>query len=125
MADPVPRTGWTVFAGIVFFTVGVANIAFGLAALVRSGYFPEGGLLYEQLTYSGWVWLIGGAIEVLLAYGISQGMSWGRIGGIILAVVMTVWWFFEMLYLPVLGLLIVIMYVLVIYALSVHRDEFA
>ena len=125
MDDSAKRSGWTMFAAIVFFTVGVANVAFGLAALVRSGYFPEGGLLQEHLAYSGWVWLLGGALQILLAYGISQGLNWGRIGGLILAVIMTVWWFFQMLYLPVLGLAIIIMYALVIYALTVYRDEFS
>lgn len=124
MTAGAQRSGWTVFSGILFFIAGSANIAFGLAALLKSTYFPSGSALADSLSSFGWVWLLGGILGLLLAFGIFMGRSWGRVGGIIVGVLMSIVWFFEMLYVPFLGMMMILLYVLVIYGLATRAEEF-
>jgi hypothetical protein len=125
MADTKDYSGWVMFSWLIFFLAGVANLAFGAAALIRAGYFPEGAsFLADEIQALGWAWIIGGAIELLLCYGIWSRAGWGRVAGIVWAVIMAVFWFFDMLYLPVIGLAMVIIYVLVIYGLASSPEQF-
>ncbi len=126
MADTKQYSGWVMFSWLIFFLAGVANLAFGAAALIRAGYFPEGAsFLADEIQALGWAWIIGGAIELVLCYGIWSRAGWGRVLGIAWAIIMAVFWFFDMLYLPVIGLTMIIIYVLVIYGLASEKEQFS
>jgi len=116
--------GWVTFSWIIFLLAGLANAMYGAAALVRKEYFPTEGVVYEALKSHGWVWLIFGVFQIVLAIAIASRFSFGRIIGIALAVISGVVWFYYMLYMPIAGLTMIVMYVLVIYGLSAHGEDF-
>jgi hypothetical protein len=125
MSDMSKQSGWTTFSWIIFMLAGFANMLYGGAALVRKEYFPEAGIIFQSLQSHGWVWLMLGILQVLVAVAIAYRMSLGRVVGLLLAVVGAAVWFFYMLYLPNGGLGMVILYVLVIYGLAAHPEGFA
>jgi hypothetical protein len=104
---------------------GSMNIVLALAALIRPAYFPDGGLAATHLTYWGWIWLIGGMVQLIVAAGLMMGQEWSRIVGVLIAVAMAVGWFFEMLYMPILGLTMVIISVLMVYGLSTNPQDYS
>lgn len=119
------RSGWATFAWIIFLVAGTVNVMYGAAALVRKEYFPAEGIVYEALQTHAWVWLLFGALQILAAFTIMGRLSFGRILGITLASVSAIVWFYYMLYMPLMGLMLITLYVLVIYGLSAHGEEFA
>lgn len=121
----IARSGWATFVYIVFIVIGAANILYGIAALGRKEYFPEGGLIYESLQSHGWVWLAIGVLEFVVGIALWNRQSWARIVGIALASIAAVVWFFYMLYVPLAGIAMVSLAVLVLYGLVAHGEEAA
>ena len=119
------RSGWVTFSWIMFMLAGLVNTMYGAAALVRKEYFPSGGVIYQAIQQHAWVWLLIGLLQLLVAYTIASRLSFGRWFGIAMAAVAALVWFYYMLYLPNAGLGLFIVYVLVIYGLAAHGDEFA
>jgi hypothetical protein len=101
------RSGWVTFSWIVLVVAGAADVLYAVAALGRKEYFPEGGLIYESLQSHGWVWLIIGAIEL-----------------IILASCAAVVWFFYLLYVPLAGIAMITLALLVLYGLVAHGEDY-
>jgi hypothetical protein len=62
---------------------------------------------------------------VIVALLIAKRVQLGLLAGITLAVIAALMWFFYMLWLPQGGFALVVLYVLVIYGLGAHMDEFA
>lgn len=119
------KSGWVTFSWIVFLLAGLVNMLFGGAGLVRKEYFPEGGPIYAALESHAWIWLILGIVQVIVALLIAKRIQLGLLAGITLAVIAALMWFFYMLWLPQGGFALVVLYVLVIYGLGAHMDEFA
>ena len=118
-------SGWVTFSWIIFLVAGLVNCMYGAAALVRKEYFPAEGIVYDALQSHGWVWLIIGAVQVLTAFLLMSRMSFGRVLGIALACFSVIVWFYYMLYLPLAGIMLVTIYILVIYGLGAHGEDFA
>lgn len=119
------KSGWVTFSWIVFLMIGLMNVLYGLAALGRKEYFPEGGALYGSLEWHGWIWLILGAIQLLVAILIMRRSQIGLFAGLTVAVLGAVMWFFYMLYVPSSGFALVLLYALTIFGLAAHMEEFA
>lgn len=118
------KSGWVTFSWIIFLLAGFMNGLYGAAALVRKEYFPTEGVIYDALQSHAWVWIIIGLIQIAIALMISSRMSLGRILGIAAAVISAIVWFYYMLYMPIAGLLLIVMYVLVIYGLAATPEDF-
>ena len=118
------KSGWVTFSWIIFLMAGLVNVLYGAAALVRKEYFPETGIIFQSLQSHGWVWLLFGLIQVLVAVAIASRFSFGRVIGIIIAVLAVVIWFYYALYLPNSSMALILIYVLVLFGLGAHGEEF-
>jgi hypothetical protein len=121
MDEPERSRGWTMFAMIAIGIAGVWNLVIGIAGLSKTEYFEEGSLLYQNLAFWGWVWLIVGALQVLTAILLAFRMTAGTALGLIGASVSMLVWFFSIGAHPVSSILIIAMDVLIIYALTAER----
>ena len=63
--------GWVVFAGTMLAMVGTLNVIDGIAAISKSTFFTENArFIISDLNTFGWVVLILGSLQVLVALGI-------------------------------------------------------
>ncbi len=119
------KSGWVTFSWLILLMAGLVNLLYGAAAIGRSAYFPQTGLVAENLSTHGGIWIVLGGIQVLTAILIQRRLQFGLMVGLTLAVISAVVWFFYMLFLPSNGFALVLLYSLVIYGLGAHMDEFA
>lgn len=118
MSEHERSRGWTTFAMIAIGIAGVWNVVIGIAGLSKSEYFEEGSLLYQNLAFWGWVWLIVGALQVLTAVLLALRITAGTALGLIGASVSMLVWFFSIGAHPVSSILIIGLDVLILYALT-------
>ena len=124
--DP-PGAGWLFFAGTMLGLAGLMRVVDSIWAFRYNGALPSGlkdGVLGDNLTTYGWVWLIVGAILLLSSFAVinrSQFARWiGILAGGVLAI-SAIWW---MPYYPVWSLVYVLIGVLVVYALAAHGGRY-
>jgi hypothetical protein len=118
--------GWVLFAGVVVFLAGFANIVDGFIALFRTGYYrvPSSGLVvHVNYAYWGWTLLAFGVLLAATGYGILVGQTWARIAGVVLAVVSGLINLAFIAAYPVWIGIVVALHVVVIYALIAHGRE--
>jgi hypothetical protein len=122
---PTAWVGWIWFAGIVLITVGLFNIIDGLVALFRGDLFTvgPGGLLVLDLTAWGWVHLIIGIVQVLIAFPLLRGAAWARSIVVLLAMLNAVTQLAFLSAYPIWSLIVIALDVVVIWAVVVHGDE--
>jgi hypothetical protein len=113
--------GGAVFAACLLLMVGVFNLIYGLAALIKGGtyfLFTDTAVTVFDLTSWGWITLIFGIVQIITAVGIFQGYLWARIIGIVVAVLNAAGQLAAMGTYPWWSLIIIAVDVLVIYALA-------
>ena len=103
---------------------GFWNFFSGWAALVRKEYFDSAGLLYHNLQAWGWVWLIIGAIQVLVSVLLFARRPTGRYAGIFLAGASMLVWFLAIAAYPLWAVLVIAIDAIILYALCAHGREF-
>jgi hypothetical protein len=122
-------SGWAVgfilFAGIMMITVGVFQVLAGLVAIVNDAFYVSAREYLYQFNVStwGWIHLIVGAVVALAGWGVLTGRTWGRVVGIILAVLSAITNFLFLPYYPFWTLLMIALNVFVIWALAAHGRE--
>ena len=127
--QPEVRTGWTgwvVFAGVMMVLVGIFQVIQGFTALFRDTYFVVGskGLLVSvDYTAWGWTHLFLGLVAFLAGYALIAGHMWGRVLGVILALVSATVQLAFLAAAPVWAVTVIAIDVLVIYAICVHGGE--
>jgi hypothetical protein len=86
--EPTGWVGFVVFAGVMLFMVGTFNAIYGLVALFRDEYLAvtPAGLVVWDVTTWGWITLTLGVLQVGAGMAILAGQTWGRIIGVIFAV---------------------------------------
>jgi hypothetical protein len=78
--------GWLLFAGIVMALVGILDIIYGIAAISRSHFFDTNAeYIVSNLRTWGWIAVGLGAVQLLAAFSIWRGGSFGRWFGILVA----------------------------------------
>jgi len=118
-------SGWVMFAITMFLLAGILNAVYGLMMLFNSNWViftGEGAWLVDISTW-GWITLLVAAVQFLAAWGVSEGKTWGRITGVIIATIAAVNALFTITIYPVWGIVMLALAVLVIYGLTVHGDE--
>lgn len=125
---PTPSgwVGWLVYAGIMMILVGSFQAIDGLIALFNDDLYvvrPNGLVVNVDYTAWGWVHLLLGIVLVGAGAAVFSGRVWGRMIGVIAAVVSAVVNFAFIPAYPVWSLLIITVDVLVIYALIAHGGE--
>lgn len=113
--------GWYDFAGAMFGIAGAFNSIQGLSAVIKKEYFAGGTLVYDNLQFWGWVWLIVGVLQVIAALMLLAGQ--GRVLGIILAALSAVISFTSIGAYPLWSILVIALDVLIIHGLTVQAGD--
>jgi len=117
-------TGWVLFAGIMIVTVGILNLIYGIAAIGDSTFFvADQKFILSGLNTWGWVMLILGAGQILAAFSIWAGNSFGRWFGITCAVLNAIAAMFAIPAYPFWSLVVIAIDILVIYGLAAYGGD--
>jgi len=123
--------GWAVglvlFAAIMMIMLGSFQAIEGLIGIFDRGFYvATADYVYRfNATTWGWIDLLVGALVALAGVAVLAGQLWGRIIGIVLAVLSGIANFLFMPYYPFWSLLIITLDVFVIWALATPGREVA
>jgi hypothetical protein len=115
------KGGWYDFAGAMFGIAGAFNSIQGLSAVIKKEYFAGGTLVYDNLQFWGWTWLVIGVLQVIAALMLLAGQ--GRVLGIILAALSAVISFTSIGAYPLWSILVIALDVLIIHGLTVQAGD--
>jgi hypothetical protein len=122
---PVSRaSGWATFVGVYLFTVGVLNVLWGIAALANKSNFVEHGLVWSSLKTWGWVVLIVGAVQLLGAGLVVARRAGGAMIAGFLAFLGLLVNFLSIGAYPIWSAILLGIDALILWAVTVHSDEF-
>jgi hypothetical protein len=84
--DEAAGSGWVTFAGVMIAIVGTMNIIYGIAAIDNANFYARDvNYVISSLNTWGWILLVVGAIQVLVAFGIWAGNQFARWLGVLVA----------------------------------------
>lgn len=90
--------GWVIFAGVMLLIAGSMNLIYGIAAIDNANfYISDARYVFSDLNTWGWVMVVVGAIQCLVAFGIWSGNQLARWLGVFAASVNAV---VQLLFLP-------------------------
>ena len=116
--------GWIHFAGIFFLVAAVFNAIAAVSILTRDELFDDSKLVVSDLQTWGWVFLVVGVVQLVAGIVVLRRLRAGRVPAIIIAVIGMVAWFVAWSILPFWGLVMMILYGLIIYALTAFHEYF-
>lgn len=121
------RSGVVTFAGVLFLVMAFFNAIDGVVALAepRHFYVGENGVLISNYDAFGIVLLVIAGIELLVGYGILARIRAAQVVGIIIAILAAVVHLAYFKHYPAWSVVLLFLDAVVIYALTVHGDEFA
>ena len=118
-------SGLIVFAGVLMIMAGGFQTLSGLVALLENEFFvttPNYVVKFDATTW-GWIHLLIGLLVLFAGFAVLSGQTWGRVVGIILAVLSALANFAFIPYYPFWSLAIIALDVFIVWALAVHGDE--
>jgi len=84
-------TGWWVFAGVLLGISGILNVLWGVAATAESHFFTlHGQYIFGDLKSWGWTTLILGVAQLIAAFSLFTGGSFGRWFGVATAALVAI-----------------------------------
>jgi hypothetical protein len=127
-SDPLAAEppGLITFASVMVFTLGGFQIVWAIVEFLNAAWLA--GTAYG--TFNGHLWLWGildtiiGLAAIYAGYDILRGGTFGRIFGVIVAGVTSIRWFFYLPAAPILGVVMIAVAVIIVYALVSHRGFF-
>jgi len=115
-------TGWWLFAGILLMVGGILNIIWGIAAIGESHFFVANThFILSGLNTWGWITLILGILELLAAFSLFAGGSYGRWFGIVVAALVAIQSLMEIPAYPFWSLCVFALAVIILYELAKPR----
>jgi hypothetical protein len=121
---PQPQhSGIVMFSAVMIVIVGVFNFIDAIAAISRSSYFVN-NTLFAGLTAWGVVFLIIGAIEILVGFGIMRGNQTARWAGVVIVGINAIGQLMFIGAYPVWSVIIMTIDLIIIYALVAHDEAF-
>jgi len=124
-----PRSGWavgfTLFASIIMIMAGGFQALAGLIAVTKDEFYvtTRDYILQFDTTSWGWIHLLFGLLVLFAGFAVLSGKTWGRVIGIILAVLSALANFAFIPYYPFWAIIIITLDVLVIWALAAHGRD--
>ena len=121
-APPRGATGLVIFAGVMMIMAGGFQAFDGLVGLMANEFFlsTRNYLFQFDATRWGWIHLVIGLLVLVAGFALLAGQTWGRVVGIVLAVLSAMANFAFIPYYPFWSLTIIALDVLVIWALAAH-----
>ncbi len=121
-APSAAATGFILFAGILMVMSGAFQAFTGFVALFQDEFYLETRNYVLQLdaTTWGWIHLIFGILLVAAGFSLMSGNMYGRIIGVIVAVLSAIANFAFLPYYPFWSLVIITLDVFVIWAITAH-----
>ena len=134
MSDPMERSGGAVahrpgmltFAAVIMFMVAGLEAITAILAFAGTGWWitDAGNLVYANLVGLGIIDSIIALIALYAGIDLLRGGGFGRAMAYVFAVVAAVRWLFVIPAGPVLGVVVVLLCVMVIYALATSSDDY-
>ena len=121
-----PGRGWILFAGTLLALGGVVNLVHGIGAIGNSHvYNQHAHYVIGDLKTWGWLRLITGVAQIIVAFGIFAASEWGRWLGVIIAGLNMIVQFLALPSAPGQALIMFFVDVIVIYGLLTYggRDR--
>ena len=117
--------GWTAFAGIMMFMMGIWWAISGLVAILNSEFYvvTQKWIFEFDVTTWGWIHLIIGVVVFLAGIYLFRGDLWARVVGVIIAVIAGLAAFAWLPYNPGWAILFIVVSIGVIWALTVHGHD--
>jgi hypothetical protein len=119
-------TGFIVFGAMMMILVGTFQMLMGLAGVIRDEFFvstPNYVFEFDATTW-GWIHLVLGAVVIAIGFGVLAGQTWGRVGGVVVAVFSALSNFAFIPFYPFWSIIIIALNVFVIWALTAHGRDF-
>jgi hypothetical protein len=115
------------FAGVLFLVAALFNVVDGLVALADPGHFfvDEGRLVIDNYDAFGIVLLIVAGFQLLVGLGLLALQRWAQVVGIIVAILGAIAAFGHFTHYPAWSVILLVLYAVILYALTVYNDEFA
>jgi hypothetical protein len=123
VGEPQRSRGWTRFAMIAIGVAGAWNITFGITAFAKKGYFDQASMLYSNLAFWGWSWLVVGLLQLLTVILIARGTVLGPGLGIAGAGVSMIVWFMSIGAHPISSIIVIALDLLVVWALTADEPD--
>jgi len=109
------------FAGIVMMIAGTLNFIYGIAAISNSHVYTENAhYVISELNTWGWVIMLIGVLQLIVALGIWARSQWARWTGVFVAAVNAIAQLIFLPAYPLLALAIFALDILVIYGLVTY-----
>ena len=116
-----PGRGWLLFAGIMLGIVGFLNVVYGIAAIGDSKFFVRGvEYVIGDLNTWGWIRLVAGVAQIVVAFGVWAATEWGRWLGVLFAALNMLVQFLAFSALPSLAVALFLADVIVLYGLLTY-----
>ena len=116
--------GWIHFAGIFYIVAAIFNAIAAVSVLNRGELFDTSKLVVSDLRTWGWIFLVVAVVQLVMGIVVLRRVRAGRVPAIVVAVIGMVAWFVAWSILPFWGLVMMILYGLIIYALTAFREYF-
>ena len=121
----IPRGGWVTLAGVVLLVAGILNVLAGIVAIERDHGFPADDLLFGDTTALGATWILIGAIEAIAGILVLRRWVFGQFLGIMVAGLNAFWHFLFIGADPARSIVLIAVDGVIVYALTVHGEDFA
>ena len=124
-APEQPRgVGWILFAGIMISIAGTLNVIYGIAAIGNAHFFNKNvDYISGSLKTWGWITLILGVLQLLAAFSIWAGGSYGRWFGIFAASLSSIGALLAIPAYPFWSLSVFAVDILIIYGLAAYGGQ--
>lgn len=116
--------GWIHFAGIFFIVAAIFNGIAAVSVLTKGELFDDSKLVVSDLKTWGWIFIVVAVVQLVAGIVVLMRLRAGRVPAIIIAVIGMVAWFVAWSILPFWGLVMMILYGLIIYALVAFHEYF-
>ena len=128
--DVDPGRGWIIFAGAMLALAGTLNFIYVIAAVGNSKVFVRGAeYVLGDLKTWGWILIVAGVVQAVVAFGVWAATEWGRWLGVIAAGLNMIVQFFALPMFPARAIIMFFVNVIVIYGLLTYggrdRDSLA
>ncbi len=116
--------GWIHFAGIFYIVAAIFNGIAAVSVLTKGELFDDSKLVVSDLKTWGWIFIVIAVVQLIAGITVLMRLRTARVPAIVIAVIGMVAWFVAWSILPFWGLVMMILYGLIIYALVAFHEYF-